>query len=211
MGKMLSIGFLFIIGSSGSHTIFYMTPEQLKYIIPLIKAANLTIYVPLLNKYMDKYRINTKARIAPFISNLAHESASFNYTREIASGSAYEGRADLGNTRPGYGVKFKGRGLIQLTGYNIYHDCSDALYGDNRLLLTPSLLEQPDPATESACWFWTEVKELNVIADKPDDWTKLSKNGNTYEKFHWICRLINGGDNGLAERKEFYARALEIL
>lgn len=188
-----------------------MTADQLKHIVPGIKPANLALYVPLLNMYMPKYGIATKPRISAFLANLAHESGSFNYTREIASGAAYEGRKDLGNVVSGDGIKFKGRGLIQITGRSMYMACSHQLFADERLLSNPEILEQPAPATESACWFWSKVKGLNEIADKPEDWTRLSKNGHTYTKFQWIVRLINGGDNGLAEREAFLKRAIEII
>lgn len=183
-----------------------MTTTQLLHIAPSIK--NVQQWVDLLNKYMGDYQINTKARVAAFLANCAHESMQFNMLREMASGAEYEGNKNLGNVVPGDGVKYKGRGVIQLTGRWMYsaigHDLKQDFIGH------PELLEQPDYATESACWFWN-FKSLSVIADKPDDWKKLSKNGNTYEKFHWICRLINGGDNGLAERQAFYKRALEVL
>lgn len=189
---------------------FTLTPDQLKAIVPSIKPANTTLYAPLLTKYMDKYQINTKARVAPFLANLAVESAGFNATREFASGKAYEGRLDLGNTQKGDGVRFAGRGLIQTTGRSNYAACSKALFGDDRLLKNPEILEQPDPATESACWFWTVVKSLNAVADKPDDWTRVWKN-KTYSKFEWIVLRINGGQNDLDKRKVYLQNALKVL
>lgn len=187
-----------------------ITAEQLKAIVPGIKPANLPVYTDLLNQFMPKYEINTPGRICPFLANLAHESGSFNYTREIASGKAYEGRADLGNIEAGDGVKFRGRGLNQITGRGNYQWCSKALYGDTRLIEHPELLEQPAAATESACWFWRDVKKLNVIADKPDDYIHVFR-GKPYGRFEWIVLLINGGQNGLAERKAFYERAKAVI
>jgi putative chitinase len=187
-----------------------MTAEQLKHIVPGIKPANLQVYTDLLNKYMPLYEITTKARQAPFLANLAHESGSFNYTLEIDSGGRYEGRKDLGNTTVGDGPRYKGRGLIQITGHDAYYNCSMAMYKDARLLKQPELLQEPDAATESACWFWTNVKGLNQVADKPDDWVR-SWDGRNWGKFEWIVLRINGGQNGLAERKEFLKRAVEVL
>lgn len=193
-----------------SSTAMIITQQQLKAIVPNIKPANLQVYTEQLNIYMPQYGIDTLARITPFLANLAHESGSFNYTREIASGAAYEGRKDLGNVHPGDGKKFRGRGLIQITGRGNYKWCSMGMYGDDRLLEQPELLEQPGPATQSACWFWAVAKKLNDVADKPDDYVRVWR-GKKYSRFEWIVLLINGGQNGLTERKAFYARALAIL
>lgn len=187
-----------------------ITREQLKSIVPSIKPGNLDIYTEQLNIFLPKYEINTPARITQFIANLAHESGSFNYTREIASGAAYEGRKDLGNIHPGDGKKFKGRGLIQITGRANYLWCSKVMYNDARLVEKPELLEQPGPATQSACWFWADAKKLNAIADLPDGWTKERK-GKVYSRFEWIVLLINGGQNGLSDRKGFYERAKKVI
>ena len=130
-----------------------LSGKELKFIAPSTNAAACNIYPILLCELMPKYDINTTQRVQCFLSQLAHESGCFVYTREIASGIAYEGRADLGNTQPGDGKKFKGRGLIQITGRNNYKECSRALFGDDRLLTNPALLEEPRYATESACWF----------------------------------------------------------
>lgn len=192
-----------------------ITIDQLKAIVPSIRPANLQLYTDLLNRFMPKYGIDTPGRVAPFLANLAHESGSFNYTREIASGKAYEGRKDLGNTQPGDGPRYKGRGLIQITGRDNYEWCSRSLYSDPRLINNPELLEKPEAATESACWFWRDVKKLNGIADMPDNWVhaRKMKDGSTklYNRFEWIVLLINGGQNGLAERKAFYERAKAVI
>lgn len=183
-----------------------MTEDQLKYITPSIKASNLT-YAPLITEAMAKYKIEGLEPQAAFIAQLAHESGSFNYTREIASGKAYEGRKDLGNNQPGDGVKFKGRGLIQVTGKINYLAVSKYLFGDNRLLATPELLEQPKWAVESACWFWNSRSLSNVMILGKD---RIFK-GKKYSPFEWVTLRINGGQNGIEERKRFYERALHIL
>ena len=144
-----------------------MTPEQLKQIVPGISNESLKTYLPLLNAAFGKYGFNTKERICCFIAQLAHESGSFCYVRELASGKAYEGRKDLGNINPGDGVKFKGRGLIQVTGRDNYKACSLFLFGDARLLDHPELLETPENALDSAIYYWTSHKLMDVC-DMPE-------------------------------------------
>lgn len=189
-----------------------MTAEQLKAIIPAIKQGAIDAYLPHLSTFMVKYDIITPRRIGGFIAQVAHESANFSAVREFASGAAYEGRADLGNTQTGDGVRYKGRGLIQITGRGNYKWCSRDLFADDRLLETPDLLTTPQYAVQSACWFWKVAKGLNGVADHPEDWTHLwAHNGKTYTKFQWLTLLINGGQNGLAERQANYDRARQVL
>ncbi len=182
-----------------------LTLDQLKRIVP--GGKNLEVFLPHIITYAIKYQVNTPIRLACFIAQVAHESGSFKYVREIASGRAYEGRKDLGNIYPGDGVKFKGRGLIQVTGRNNYLRCSLALFGDDRLGRNPELLATPQYAVESAFWYWNSRK-LNNVADLPENWKGYSKvTKKWYVKFQWLTRLINGGLNGYAERLDFYNRA----
>jgi len=186
-----------------------ITQEQLIGILPATPQAAAGIYVPLLNLYMPQFGISTPARVGSFLAQIGEESADFRYTKEIASGQEYEGRKDLGNVFPGDGAKFKGRGLIQITGRNMYNECSHDIYGDTRLLDTPQLLEAPDMATRSACWFWDKVKNLNAIADLPDTW--VHPGVHQYSKFQWMTILINGGLNGYNQRIANYQRAKTVL
>jgi len=172
-----------------------MTLDQLKKIFPGA-GYRACIFLPALNDAMDEFGIDTPIRQAAFFAQIAHESGSFRYVKEIASGAAYEGRADLGNTEPGDGVRFKGRGLIQITGRANYHSCSKALFGDTRLLDQPGILELPEPACRSAAWFWWG-HGLNSLADAG--------------QFDAITRRINGGSKGAADRLAHYARAKEVL
>jgi len=187
-----------------------LTKEQFKIIVPHISNKNLDIYLPLLNKTMPDNKIVTKERQACFIAQIAHESGSFQYTEELASGKAYEGRKDLGNIQPGDGVKFKGHGLIQVTGRTNHELCSLFLYGDRRLLDNPKLITLPPDSLYSAYWFWNEYKNLNIICDQPDDW-KHEWKGRTYTKFEWLTVKINGGLNGYDDRFAFYQRAKEVF
>jgi len=138
-----------------------------------------------LNATCGQFGISTPQRLAAFLAQVAHESGGFRYVREIASGAAYEGRLDLGNTEPGDGERFAGRGLIQLTGRSNYRQASFARYSDERLLTAPQLLERPDLAAWVAGWYWNS-RDLNALADVGD--------------FETITRRINGGLNGQADR-----------
>lgn len=165
--------------------------------IPVIRAEK---YVDSINAAVRYAAISTRLATANFLAQIGHESGSLVYTREIWGPTAaqlrYEGRADLGNVVPGDGKKFMGRGFIQCTGRKNYKDCSLALFGDERLLENPEILEQPEYAAMSAGWFWKK-NSLNKLADV-DQFTATSK-------------VINGGTNGLDNRKERYKLALSII
>lgn len=136
------------------------------------------------------YAIDTRLRIAHFLGQTCHESAGFRTTEEFASGEAYEGRADLGNTKPGDGRRYKGRGLIQLTGRANYRE-----YGQRMglpLEANPELAAEPVLSLRIACEYWKKRK-LNTACDE-DDVVNATK-------------LINGGSNGLADRRAATSRA----
>lgn len=152
------------------------------------------LYAPLLDAAMREFDINTPARQASFLSQVGHESGQLRYVRELASGAAYEGRKDLGNTKPGDGVRYKGRGLIQVTGRANYTAAMMAL--DIDCVEHPELLEIPVNACRSAGWFW-KTHGLNELADAG--------------KFERICRIINGGLNGFNDRMSLYQKACGVL
>jgi putative chitinase len=144
-------------------------------------------------------QINTRLRIAAFLAQIGHESGSLVYSKELGGASyfaKYDGRKDLGNTQSGDGAKFAGRGLIQVTGRANYLAASKALFGDERLLKNPELLEQPEWAAGSAVWFWSS-RDLNALADA--------------DRFSDLTKRINGGTNGLEDRKTRYRQALKVL
>lgn len=172
-----------------------MTIAQLKKCLPHATQANIDKFGPKLIEAMVRYNISlSPQREAAFIAQIAHESGSLRYVEEIASGEAYEGRKDLGNTQPGDGKKFKGRGLIQITGRSNYETVGKAL-GYN-FILNPENLELPGPACFSAAWFWQD-RGLNRLAD--------------IEAFEKITRKINGGINGLVDRMAHWELAKEVL
>lgn len=154
-----------------------------------IPASRVEPFVPHLKKYCREYKINTPVRFAAFLAQIAYESGCFRYTEEIASGAAYEGRLDLGNTQSGDGTRFKGRGLIQLTGRYNYTRLTEDTGID--FLTCPSLLSTPEYAVLSACWYWG-TRGLNSVADSGD--------------FLLLTKLINGGHNGYADRDYFHRK-----
>ncbi len=138
-----------------------ITEDQLKKISPNTPVNLTPVVTQWFNEYADKYLVNTPLRIAAFFSQVIHESGAFRYVHEIATGEAYEGRADLGNVHMGDGKRFKGRGYIQITGRNNYAAISKDLFGDvNTLLNNPDQLATPQYAMLSSFWFWN-LKGLN--------------------------------------------------
>jgi|CXWL01.1.fsa_nt_gi putative chitinase len=154
-------------------------------------------FLPYINKATSKYAINTPARVLAFLSQIGHESDHLRTTEEYASGAAYEGRTDLGNTRVGDGVKYKGRGIIQVTGRANYTAVGKALGID--AINHPELLSQPKYAVQASAWWWKN-HGLNEVADTMDVTKPLTdaKNKNAFDK---ITKIINGGYTGLAQRQ----------
>lgn len=163
-----------------------------------------------INDTCDKFLIHTPIRQLCFLAQVGHESGGLFFTEELASGDAYEGRTDLGNTNLGDGVRYKGRGLIQITGRANYKAVGDALGAD--FVTNPTLLAgknikvcTPDQlrfAAMSAGWFWNDRK-LNDSADKIIIST-LIEEGTNLQNFITITKKINGGTNGLADRINRY-------
>lgn len=170
-----------------------ITLAELHAIMPLAGRRAAAFLAPL-NAAMAEFDIGTPARRASFLSQVGHESGQLLYVRELASGAAYEGRADLGNTQPGDGRRYRGRGLIQITGRANYAACGAALGLD--LIARPELLEQPVNACRSAGWFW-KTHGLNELADAGDQVK--------------VCRRVNGGTNGLADRLALFDVAQRVL
>ncbi len=181
-------------GIFGESKLVLLTPDKLKAIAPEAPSGRPEQLASQLNRTMIEYGINTPMRQAHFLAQIAHESDRFNALEEYASGEDYEGRDDLGNTQPGDGVRFKGRGLIQITGRTNYGDCGKALGVD--LISNPKRLADPDLASRSAGWFWS-TRQLNGDADRDDVRT--------------VTRVINGGYNGLDDRIQLLQAAKKAL
>lgn len=174
-----------------------LTQQQLLQILPNARPVA-GVFVPVLNTAMQRYQIVGRKRVAAFIAQLGHESGQLRYVREIwgptPAQAKYEGRVDLGNTQAGDGSKYRGRGLIQITGRANYAACGEAL-GLN-LITQPELLELPQYAAMSAAWFWKQ-NGLNDLADR--------------DQFNTITRRINGGLNGLQDRLDIWSRARAVV
>ena len=151
-----------------------------------------------LNEALKLYSINSPARLAAFLAQIGHESASLLYTTELASGAAYEGRTDLGNTEPGDGKKYRGHGLIQITGRTNHKAVRDALahMGCPDFVEDPEAMADPRWAALSAGWYW-DSRKLNALADA----------GN----FDAITKKINGGYNGKVDRDRRWEKAKAVL
>ncbi len=171
-----------------------LTLEQLRAVMPHLAADKAQQYLPYLNAAMAEASINTPQRAAAFLAQLAHESVELRYFEEIASGAAYEGRKDLGNTQPGDGKLYKGRGPIQLTGRSNYRAAGAALGLD--LEGNPTRAADVDVGFRTAAWYWT-AHQLNALADAGS--------------FDAITEAINGGQNGADSRRAYWATAKAAL
>jgi putative chitinase len=165
-------------------------------LMPHLNASlgKVTDYERLLEAAMVGGQITTKLRIAAFLAQLAHESGELRYFEELATGQAYEGRKDLGNSQIGDGPRFKGRGPIQLTGRLNYTRAGEALGLD--LVGHPEIAATPGAGFRIAVWYWV-THSLNALADAGD--------------FDGITLRINGALRGKPQRDAYYHRALELL
>ena len=143
---------------------------------------------------LGNYNIDTPLRIAHFLGQTCHESAGFRTTEEFASGAAYEGRKDLGNIKDGDGIRYKGRGLLQLTGRANYRKIGMVL--GEKLEEQPELAAQPVLSLKIACEFW-KAHGINAACDDDD--------------LDQVTRTINGGTNGLDERRVFTTKAKNAI
>jgi putative chitinase len=171
-----------------------LTRQQIKQIAPNSKEEIIGPLVGYLNLHMPKYEVNTYLRVCHFLAQAAHEAASFRTLEEYASGAAYEGRKDLGNVKPGDGIRYKGRGIFQLTGRANYRTIGAKIGFD--LENNPELAESPEVSVLTALEYW-KSRGLNTFADRDDVST--------------ITKRINGGFNGFEDRKKYLARCKQVI
>lgn len=203
-----------------------LTEEQLQEIAPNAKSQNIKRYLSPLNTILAEFDISTALRKAHFIAQIAHESGAFRYDTENLNYSAkalravfgkyfpneesaeeyarqperianrvYANRMNNGNEASGDGWRYRGRGLIQLTGKENYTKCGSGIGID--LVNSPEeLAENPDIAVKASCWYW-DSRNLNKYADQDD--------------IKAVTKRINGGYNGLEDRKEYLERAKVVF
>lgn len=178
------------------------TDSDLQQIMPRLPQAKLQLYLPFMNRVMQIYEIDTPLRASAFLAQIAHESGELKFMEEIwgptAQQKKYEPPSEvasrLGNTQPGDGFRYRGRGPIQITGRANYKKYGDLLGVD--LIGNPDLAATPQYAFSTAGLFW-KLNGLNELADVQD--------------FITITKRINGGLNGLAERERYYDTAKNVL
>lgn len=147
--------------------------------------------------------INTCLRISAFVAQIGHESAGLLFFEETVDGSQYEGRVDLGNTQPGDGRRFKGRGPIQLTGRSNYENAARSL--GRSFTSRPEEVAMPSGGFEATAWFW-RTRVGNTEADKGTrdgfDRTTIAING---------CGGVITRCNGVEDRRSRWANAKALL
>jgi putative chitinase len=181
---------------------FTLAATQLQQIMPNLPEAKRDAYLPFLAEAMEDHEINTPLRAAAFLAQIAHESAELRFMQELWGPTAQQKKyeppsdlaKDLGNTAPGDGFRYRGRGPIQITGRANYKKYGELLGVD--LVGNPDLAAQPEHAFQIAGLFWS-LRGLNKPADAED--------------FTTITKRINGGLTGLAERERYYEVAKKAL
>jgi predicted chitinase len=171
----------------------FITLDDLRALAPRGKTAYLSAVADAANEHFPLYGITTPLRVAHFFAQCAEECDGFKTMEEYASGSAYEGRKDLGNIKPGDGKRFKGRGVLQITGRANYRAMGQKLNID--LEQHPEKAAEPATAIQIACEYWRS-HGLNALADKNDLLT--------------ITKRINGGTNGLPSRRAYFNTAWRL-
>ncbi|WP_198407152.1 glycoside hydrolase family 19 protein [Nocardia terpenica] len=177
-----------------------LTVGQLEAIMPDLPGDRAEELLPALNAAMREGDISTPLRRAAFLAQLAQESCELRYFEELGDDEYFqqydpgEANTAAGNVEPGDGPRYHGRGPIQLTGRGNYRAAGQALGLD--LEGEPELAARPDIGFRIAQWYWSS-RNINAVADTGD--------------IAAVTQLVNGGYNGLADRRYYFYRALEVL
>lgn len=172
-----------------------ISKKQLAYVWEKKEADISDAVINDLNRCLETFKINTQSRMRHFISQISHESGAGKWMKELASGDAYEGRRDLGNTQPGDGRRFKGGGFIQLTGRSNYSAFSKYM-NDSKIMEGVNYVAATYPATSAG--FWWHNNNMNTLCDR---------NPSVEE----VTRRVNGGLNGIEDRRYYYKRSCDII
>lgn len=173
----------------------YVSKNPLAYIWQCAPSLIFDSEVDELNRCLEQFGITTVPRIRHFLSQTAHESGGGRWKKELASGWDYEGRTDLGNTQPGDGPRFKGAGYIQLTGRYNYQAFANFVK-DPLVMQGVNYVADKYPFTSAG--FWWRSNKMNELCDRNP----------TVEQ---VTRRVNGGYNGLEDRKMYYNRCLDVI
>ena len=180
----------------------YVSREEFKKLFPLLSDTRQEVLFPWFNDalwtVLEDKKGNDKCKIiAAFSAQLGHESVDLSTFEEFASGEAYEGRCkQLGNCNPGDGVKYKGRGAIQITGRSNYLQAG--VYLDEDLINNPDMLVMPSYGFKASVWYWVKNGLNKYCTGTTNDFIELTKK-------------INGGVNGLEDRINKWNRAKSAL
>ena len=173
-----------------------ITAQQVRRIMPNVHSGRVADFVASFNDWAPLFGITTELRAAHYIAQVAHETGELKWLEEIATGMQYEGRTDLGNTQPGDGVRFKGRGLLQTTGRSNYKAYADSEWCNGDLMAHPEWLAKFPGAQKSSMFYWMK-RNLNKWADADD--------------VRGVTKRINGGYNGLAQRMYYLRLAKKVF
>ena len=181
--------------ASGSGGPQLVTKKQLAYIWNCGENLIEDYEVEEMNRGLNLFKINTPPRIRHFLAQISHESGGGRYKEEIDEGNYLEGRTDLGNTQPGDGPKFKGAGYIQMTGRSNYQAFANYIK-DPKVMEGVKYVAKNYPMTSAG--FWWHNNKMNDLCDKDP----------TVDQ---VTLRVNGGYNGLDDRKKYYARCCEVI
>ena len=150
-----------------------------------------------LNAGITRFGITSKANVRHFLAQTAHESGGGRWMEELASGTAYEGRSDLGNVQKGDGVLYKGAGLLQVTGRFNYSLMASA-FNDPRIITEGCPYVASKYPFSSAAWWWLSV---GTFTDERIENLTVEQ----------VTQVVNGGQNGIVDRKKMFRRCLDVI
>jgi putative chitinase len=180
----------------------YVNNQEFKSIFSSVSSERADTLLPWFNKALSNILDDTMGNndcniIAAFSAQIGHESGSLMLFEELASGEAYEGRCkNLGNCQTGDGIKYKGRGAIQITGRSNYQSLTNSIGTD--FINKPELLVLPSNGFQASVWYWNTNKLNKYCTGKVNDFFELT-------------RRINGGTNGIDDRLSRWSNAKTVL